>query len=454
MTVPTRDELVRWDQAHVWHPFTQMQDWLGEPPLVITAGEGNYLIDVDGRRYLDGVSSLWCNVHGHRRPELDAALVEQSTRIAHSTLLGLTSVPAVVLAKRLVDLVPAGLTRVFYSDAGATAVEIALKMAVQYWQLRGQAGRVGFATLTEAYHGDTLGAVSVGYAEAFHRFFRPLLFPCLKLNPPHVYRWQRGMDPDAALRAAVVEAESLLERHGRAVAALIVEPLMQGAAGMWSHPPAYLRALRDLTVSHGILLICDEVATGFGRTGRMFAVQHAGVAPDLMCVGKGISGGYLPLAATLATDEIFNVFLGRYDEFRAFFHGHTYTGNALACAVALASLDVFEQDDVLARVRARAAQLRTCLEREVAPLPHVGDVRQWGLMVGIELVRDRATREPYPAAARIGHRVIMETRRRGVLLRPLGNVIVLMPPLSITADEIVALCAVTRDAIASVTAAS
>jgi len=454
MTVPTRDELVRWDHAHVWHPFTQMQDWLAEPPLVIGGGDGNYLVDLDGRRYLDGVSSLWCNVHGHRRPELDAALVDQSTRIAHSTLLGLASVPAVALAKRLVDLLPAGLTRVFYSDAGATAVEIALKMAAQYWQLRGETGRVGFAALTEAYHGDTLGAVSVGYSETFHRFFRPLLFPCHKLNPPHVYRWHRGLDPDAAVRAAVAEAEVLLTRHGRDLAALIVEPLMQGAAGMWTHPPEYLQALRELTRSHGVLLICDEVATGFGRTGRMFAVEHASVRPDLMCVGKGISGGYLPLAATFATDDIFDVFLGRYDDFRAFFHGHTYTGNALACAVALASLDVFEQGNVLGQVRARAAQLRSRLARDLAPLPHVGDVRQWGLMVGIELVRDRATREPYPPAARIGHRVIMETRRRGVMLRPLGNVIVLMPPLSITADEIVALCDVTRDAIAAVTAAS
>jgi adenosylmethionine-8-amino-7-oxononanoate aminotransferase len=445
------EELAAWDQAYVWHPFTQMQDWMTEEPLIIAAGEGNYLIDVHGNRYLDGVSSLWCNLHGHRHPALNAALHEQAERIAHSTLLGLAGIPSIILAQRLVQIAPPGLTRVFYSDAGATAVEIALKMAFQYWQLRGDTQRTEFAALTEAYHGDTIGAVSLGYSEAFHHFFKPLLFPCHKLNPPHVYRWQRGMDAGAALQAAVVEAEAFLARKGREMAALIVEPLMQGAAGMWAHPAAYLKALRELTRRHGVLLICDEVATGFGRTGRMFAVEHAAVAPDLMCVGKGISGGYLPLAATLATEEIYRAFLGRYEEFKTFFHGHTYTGNALACAVALASLDVFEGDAVLAWVRERAQQLSRRLASEFASLPHVGDIRQWGLMVGIELVEDSQTRRPYPPAERMGSRVTLETRRHGVILRPLGNVIILMPPLSVSAAELDVLCTATRDAILRVT---
>ncbi len=447
------EELAAWDQAYLWHPFTQMQDWVAEEPLIIAGGEGNYLIDVYGNRYLDGVSSLWCNVHGHRHPTLNAALHEQADRIAHSTLLGLASVPSIVLAQRLVQLAPRGLTRVFYSDAGATAVEIALKMAFQYWQLRGETRRTEFVALTESYHGDTLGAVSVGYSEAFHRFFKPLLFPCHKLDPPHVYRWQRGMDPDAAVRAAVEEVEALLARKGREIAALIVEPLMQGAAGMWSHPTAYLRALRDLTRQHGVLLISDEVATGFGRTGRMFAAEHAGVAPDLMCVGKGITGGYLPLAATLASEEIFGAFLGRYEDFKTFFHGHTYTGNALACAVAVANLDVFEQEHVLARVRERSQRLTEQLA-DIALLPHVGDIRQWGLMVGIELVQDRSDRRSYPPSERMGMRVILEARCHGIILRPLGNVIVLMPPLSITQSELDRLCAVTSDAILRVTSAS
>ena len=448
---PTPSQLAAWDQAYLWHPFTQMQEWLAEEPLVIVAGEGNYLIDASGRRYLDGVSSLWCNVHGHRRPELDAALHAQVERIAHSTLLGLASEPSILLAKRLIEITPASLTRVFYSDAGATAVEIALKMALQYWQLRGETRRTQFASLTEAYHGDTLGAVSVGYSEAFHRFFKPALFACHKLNPPHVYRWQRGLCADDALAAAVREAESLLDAHGETLAALVVEPLMQGAAGMWAHGPAYLEALRRLTREHGVLLVCDEVATGFGRTGRMFAVEHAGVEPDLMCVGKGISGGYLPLAATFASEDIFQAFLGAYADFVTFFHGHTYTGNALACAVALASCDLFEQHNVLAHVAARTGQLRDLLGRAIAPLAHVGDVRQWGLMAGVELVRNRDTRAPYAPEDRIGMRAVRHARQQGVIIRPLGNVMVLMPPLSITADELERLCRTLEDAIRQAT---
>jgi len=448
---PTPSQLAAWDHAYLWHPFTQMREWFAEDPLVIAGGDGNHLIDADGRRYLDGASSLWCNVHGHRRPELDAALRAQVDRIAHSTLLGLASEPSIILAKRLVEMTPSNLTRVFYSDAGATAVEIALKMALQYWQLRGDARRTWFASLTEAYHGDTLGAVSVGYSEGFHRFFKPVVFPCHKLNPPHVYRWQHGMNADEALHAAVRDAEALLGDKGAELAALIVEPLMQGAAGMWTQPVEYLQALRRLTREHGVLLICDEVATGFGRTGRMFAVEHAHIEPDLMCVGKGISGGYLPLAATFASEEIFETFLGPYEDFVALFHGHTYTGNALACAVAVASCEIFEREAVLDRVSWHTERLRERLAREIGPLPHVGDIRQWGLMVGIELVRERETREAYAASERIGMRVIRHARQLGVILRPLGNVIVLMPPLSISANELDELVVVVRQSIRAVT---
>jgi adenosylmethionine---8-amino-7-oxononanoate aminotransferase len=446
-------ELARWDHAHLWHPFTQMQEWLAEEPLIIASGEGAYLIDVSGTRYLDGVSSLWCNVHGHRHPELDRALREQAEQIAHSTLLGLASVPSIILAKRLADIAPRGLTRVFFSDAGATAVEIALKLALQYWQLRGETKRTRFAALTESYHGDTLGAVSVGYSETFHRFFKSALFPCHRLNPPHVYRWQRGMNEEDALQSALAEAAALLGSKGDEIAALVIEPLMQGAAGMWSQPAGYVRGLRQLTRQHGVLLICDEVATGFGRTGKMFAVEHEQVEPDLMCVGKGITGGYLPLAATFATEEIFQTFLAPYEEFKAFFHGHTYTGNALACAVALASLQVFENEGVLENVIRRSQQLRSKLESDVLPLRHVGDIRQLGLMVGIELVRNCDTRHPFAASDRVGLRTIMEARKRGIILRPLGNVIVLMPPLCITEDQVDFLSDVVRDSIIQVTEA-
>jgi len=443
--------LVAWDKQHLWHPFTQMQDWLAGDPVVIVGGDGNYLIDADGNRFLDGVSSLWCNVHGHRHPHLDRALREQVDRIAHTTLLGLTSEPAVVLAKRLAEIAPAGLNRVFYSDAGATAVEIALKLAFQYWQQRGQTQRTQFVSLTGAYHGDTIGAVSVGFDPTFHAGYEPLLFACHKIDPPHVFRRQLGRTPEESLELAIAAAEQLFAAKGDEIAALIIEPLMQGAAGMWAQPLGYVQALRQITARHGALLICDEVATGFGRTGRMFAVEHDGVAPDLMCVGKGISAGYLPLAATFASDEIFSAFLAPYEEFRAFFHGHTYTGNALACAVANANLDLFEQNDLIQRVQERAEHLGQLLDGEIAPLAHVAEVRRWGLMTGIELVEDRDSNRLYSTAAKVPQRIVMEARKRGVIIRPLGNVMVLMPPLSMSSDEMAKLVRVTREAITCVT---
>jgi adenosylmethionine-8-amino-7-oxononanoate aminotransferase len=449
MTDPST--LVAWDRRHLWHPFTQMADWLDEEPLVIAEAEGCWLADTQGRRYLDGVSSLWCNVHGHRHPALDAAVRAQLGRVAHTTLLGLGSVPSIELAHALVQVAPAGLTRVFYSDAGATAVEAALRIALQYQQLRGATGRTRFASLVEAYHGDTLGAVGVGYSDTFHRFVADAVVPAVRLPPPHVFRWHHGMDPEAALAAALAEAERVFDAHGATLAALIVEPLVQGAAGMWVHPPAYLRALHALAHRHGALVIADEVATGFGRTGRLFACEHAGITPDLLCLAKGISGGYLPLAATLATDEVFAAFLAPYEEFRAFFHGHTYTGNALACAVGRASLEVFTVERTLERLAPKIGRLRERLAADIAPLRHVGDVRQQGVMVGIELVAESETRAPYPPAARMGQRVVRAARARGVMLRPLGNVIVLMPPLAIGPTELDLLCDVARDAIRDAT---
>jgi len=438
------------DRRFLWHPFTQMREWLGEEPLVIERGEGNELVDVEGRRYLDGVSSLWCNVHGHRKAEIDDAIRAQLDRIAHSTLLGLAGVPSIELAERLVGIAPRGLTRVFYSDAGATAVEIALKMAFQYWQLRGETRRTRFASLTEAYHGDTIGSVSIGYSESFHRFFKPLLFSALRLDPPHVYRFYKGLEPAAAVEAALDEARTKLAGEAGEIAALFVEPLMQGAAGMWNHPAAYLRGLRDITRELGILLVCDEVATGFGRTGTMFACEQAGVAPDLFCIAKGLTGGYLPLAATLATEEIFEAFLGRYDERKAFFHGHTFTGNALGCAAALASLDLFEKERLIDALKPKIARLRSALAKEIEPLAPVAEVRSTGVMTGIELMRDPRARQSFDSADRVGHRVIKAARKRGVIIRPLGDIIILMPPLSITDREIDRLVETTRDSIREV----
>jgi adenosylmethionine-8-amino-7-oxononanoate aminotransferase len=412
------------DRDHVWHPFTQQQAWCEEEPLLIERAEGSFLIDVDGHRYIDGVSSLWCNVHGHRHAGIDAALSDQLGKVAHSTMLGLSHPGAVELAARLVDIAPPGLSRVFYSESGSTAVEIALKMAFQFQQQRGgqHARRTSFVHLRESYHGDTIGSVSVGGIDLFHSTYRPLLF--------HTHAAEPGNAADL---------ERVLAAHEEEVAAVIVEPLVQGAAGMLIHPDGYLRDVRALCDDFGVLLICDEVATGFGRTGTMFACEQEGVAPDLLCLAKGLTGGYLPLAATLASERIYDGFLGAYEEWRTFFHGHTYTGNPLACAAALASLDAFEQERTIERLQPKVALLEGLLG-EVAEIPDVAEVRQRGFMVGIDLGE-------HDPALRLGHRVIVEARDRGAIIRPLGDVVILMPPLSISEEELRELVVVTRDSI-------
>jgi adenosylmethionine---8-amino-7-oxononanoate aminotransferase len=419
-------ELAAADRTHLWHPFTQQRGWVEEDPLIVEAGDGTDLIDVSGRRYIDGVSSLWCNVHGHRHPRIDAAVRDQLDRIAHSTMLGLTHRPGIELARRLTELAPPGLTRVFYSDSGSTAAEIALKMAFQYWRQRGEE-RPRFVALDMAYHGDTIGSVSVGGIDLFHSLYRPLLFDTLKAKP-----------------GDLGEMERILTAHAGEVAAVVMEPLVQGAAGMLVHPEGYLRGVRELCDRHGVLLILDEVATGFGRTGRMFAFEHEQVAPDLLCLAKGITGGYLPLAATLTTERIYEGFLGEFEEFRAFFHGHTYTGNPLACAAALATLDVFEEERTLERLQPKIELLAELLD-PLAAHPAVREVRRRGFMTGIEL-------EEHPLAVRMGHRVTLEARRRGAIVRPLGDVVVLMPPLSIAEADLRRLVEITAQAIGAATA--
>jgi adenosylmethionine-8-amino-7-oxononanoate aminotransferase len=419
------------DRDHVWHPFTQQQAWSEEEPLMVERGEGSYLVDDQGRRYLDGVSSLWCTIHGHRHPGIDAAVTGQLAKVAHSTMLGLSHPGAIELANRLVALAPDGLSRVFYSESGSTAVEIALKMAFQYQQQRGgqHARRTSFVHLRESYHGDTIGSVAVGGIDLFHSTYRPLLF--------HAHAAEPG---DAA------DLERVLARHEEEVAAVIVEPLVQGAAGMLLHPPGYLRDVRRLCDEYGVLLICDEVATGFGRTGTMFACEQEDVAPDLLCLAKGLTGGYLPLAATLATEEIYDGFRGAPEEHRTFFHGHTYTGNPLACAAALASLDAFEDERTIERLQPKIALLRELLD-EVERMPEVTEVRARGTMVGIDLGE-------HDPALRVGHRVTLEARKRGAIVRPLSDVVVLMPPLSIAEDELRELVAVVTDSIRAACASS
>ena len=423
------------DKKYVWHPFTQMYEWMQSDPLVIERAEGNYLIDTEGRRYLDGVSSLWVNVHGHGKKEIDQAIIGQLDKVAHSTLLGLAGVPSIELARKLVEISPEGLNRVFYSDSGSTAVEVALKIAFQYWKNRGYGEKKLFVTLSESYHGDTIGSVSLGGIDLFHSIYRPLLFDTLSIPTPFPYRCP-DLTPEQCRDRSLEAFRSLARERAKEIAALVVEPRVQGAAGMIVHPDGFLKALEQLCREYDILLICDEVATGFGRTGKMFACEHEQVRPDLMAVAKGLSGGYLPVAATLVTDEIHRAFLGEYGEYKTFFHGHTYTGNALACAAACASLDIFERERVLDSLPPKIDLLKERLREEVVGLPHVGEVRQCGLMIGIELIDDCETRRPYQVTLRMGAQVTQDIRSHGVILRPLGDVVVMMPPLSITAEQI------------------
>lgn len=408
--------LIRQDRRFVWHPFTQMRDFTRTEPVIISHGRGNYLYDIRGRRYLDGISSLWVTVHGHNHPALNRAIKTQVDHISHSTLLGLGNVPATELAKRLVQIAPRGLKKVFFSDNGSTAVEIALKMAYQYQrQTDPKSRRNRFLTFAGAYHGDTLGSVGVGGIDLFHKVYKPLLL-C------NVISDFRRFKTDIA-------------RHKNKLAAVIVEPMIQGAAGMILQPRGFLKHLRRACDRHGITLIFDEVATGFGRTGKMFACEHENVAPDILCVAKGLSGGYLPVAATLTTRRIYNGFLADYAAFKTFFHGHTFTGNPLACAAAVANLDIFNKNRVLASLQPKIRLLKN----ELAPLannPHVKEIRQLGFMVGIEICATRQPLREFSPGHAMGARVCLQARRYGLMLRPLGNVIVLMPPLSISVAEI------------------
>jgi adenosylmethionine---8-amino-7-oxononanoate aminotransferase len=445
------DLLAAKDKRYVWHPFTQMADWESGQPLIIERAHGNYLYDTDGNRYLDGVSSLWVTVHGHGHPALHDAIRAQLDRVAHTTLLGLSNVPAIELAEKLVGVAPLGLAKVFYSDSGSTAVEIALKMAYQHWAQRGRPEKRKFVALGHAYHGDTVGSVSVGGIELFHEIFRGLLFDVLRVPSPYWYRFPGSPDPEICRDTCLAALEETLARHGREIAAFVIEPLVQGAAGMLVQPRGYLVQAARLCREHDVLLICDEVATGFGRTGSLFACSQESVTPDFLCLAKGITGGTLPLAATLTTQAVYEAFLGRIVDKRTFFHGHTYTGNPLACAAAIASLDLFQRDEVLAKLQPKIDHLARALEEHIAPLPHVGEIRQRGFMVGIELVMDRRTRGEYPYETAIGAKVCQAIRRHGVILRPLGSVVVLMPPLSLDVAEIDLLIAATRAAILEVT---
>ncbi|HUG17678.1 MAG TPA: adenosylmethionine--8-amino-7-oxononanoate transaminase [Planctomycetaceae bacterium] len=444
--------LRNWDNEHVWHPFAPMQAFREEHAPIIVEGDGFDLIDSEGNRYLDGISSLWCNIHGHRVPEIDRAIREQLDRVAHTTLLGMSSPPSIELARRLCELAPEGLNKVFYSDSGSTSVEAALKIAFQYHAQKrsGAEHRPLFVSLDRAYHGDTVGSVSVGGMELFHRVYGDLLFETRRVPSPVTFRIPDGFSPDSYLSHCYDEVERILKESGNRIAAFVIEPLVQGAAGILVHPPGYLKFVREITRDYGIPLIADEVAVGFGRIGTMFACEQEEVCPDFLCLAKGISGGYLPLAATLTTDEIYDEFLGEPYEGRTFFHGHTYTGNALGCAAGLASLDLFQQHEVLENV-AKNDVLLTSRLSELADHPHVGEIRQKGVMVGIELVQERKGAAAFDPKLRMGHRVTLEARKRGLILRPLGDVVILMPAPAMPAARVEELCSIAFESIQAAT---
>lgn len=441
--------MIRKNSPAVWYPFTQMSETETVPPLSIARAKGNYLYDVRGKKYFDGVSSLWCNLHGHAVPEIVRAISRQAARLDHSTLLGLTHPPAVALASRLIAIAPKGLAKVFYSDDGATAVEVALKMAYQFWKQEGQPRRTRFVSFRLGYHGDTIGAVSVGGVDLFHATFRPLLFKGIKVDPPYCYRCPLKLKFPSCRYKCLEPVETVLKKNRARISAFVIEPKVIGAGGMIVQPPGYLSRLSRLCKKYGIPLIADEVATGFGRTGRMFACEHESVRPDFLCVAKGLTAGTLPLAATLATNRIYRGFLGRYDEAKTFFHGHTYSGNPIGCAAALANLDYFRRRRVLEKLPAKIRVFSRALD-SLRDLEHVGDIRQAGFMVGVELVKNRRTREPFAWEDGMGRKVCAFLRARGTILRPLGNVIVLMPPLSATPGELELLVARTRLAISEV----
>jgi len=446
----SKKQLMDWDKEYIWHPFTQMKDYMDMNPLVIQKGEGCYLVDTSGNRYIDGVSSLWVLVHGHGKKELVDAIQKQSKTLCHSTLLGLANVPSVILAKKLIEIVPKGLSKVFYSDNGSTSVEIALKMAYQYWQQKGEKRRKRFIAFTNAYHGDTIGAVSVGGIDLFHQVYGPLLFKTFKAPSPYCYRCPMKLRQETCGMACVDAFEKVVKKHHEETCAVIIEPLVQGAAGMILQPPGWLNAIWKIAKEYGLLFIADEVATGFGRTGNLFACEEERISPDFMCVAKGITGGYLPLAATLSTEEVFNGFLGQFDEFKTFFHGHTYTGNPIACAVAVESINLFKKEGLLQKLQQKTAILKNSLDR-FKELTHVGEVRQKGFMVGIELIKSRKTKRPYAPGDKIGQKVIWKARKRSVIIRPLGDIIVLMPPLAIDRPTLEELVDVTYESIKAVT---
>ncbi len=446
-----KENLMKSSKQNMWYPFAQMKQLNNEEHLIIERGEGIYLYDIEGKKYIDGISSIWTNVHGHNHPKLNEAIINQVHKVSHSTLLGQTNSVAIELSDKIIEITPDNLTRVFYSDNGSTSVEIALKMAYQYQQqsINGSKNKRKFISYKSAYHGDTIGSVSVGGIDLFHKVYSSLLFNSFKAESPYSYRLNGGMTEEECKDYCLRQLEEIMANNHNEIAALVIEPLVQGACGLIVHPQGYLKEVRRLCTKYEILMICDEVAVGFGKTGTMFACQQEDVKPDIICMAKGITGGYIPLAATVTTEEIYEAFLGEPEECRTFYHGHTFTGNALASAVAIANIDLFEEEKTLDNV-AKNIQLFDDFKYKFALLKHVGDIRNKGIMIAIELVKEKTTKENFPQKDQVGHKIILKAREKGLILRPLGDIIVIMPPLSISQDDFERLLNITYDSILEV----
>ncbi len=426
---------IRKDLKYLWHPYTQMKECEVDPPILIERAKGVKLYDDKGKFYYDTVSSWWCNVHGHNHPKIKAAIRKQMGQLEHVLFAGFTHKPAISLGERLVAITPKGLTKVFYSDNGSTAVETALKMSFQYWRNTGKKKKTKFVCLDMAYHGDTIGAMSVGGDTCFNRAFDALTFEAFKAGSPYCYRCPMGKDKGNCDVDCVGSLEGILKKYSNEIAAFILEPMLMGAAGMVIYPKRYLKKAAALAKKYNVHLIADEVATGFGRTGRMFAVEHAGVSPDFLCLSKAITSGTLPFAATLTTDKIFNGFYDDYEKQKTFFHGHTYTANPLGCAAALASLEIFEQEKTLEKISKLIPFFHQGLEcfRE---LDIVGDVRYIGMVGAVEMVQDKRTGKPFKASERLGYRVFKEGLKENLILRPLGDIVYLVPPLCVSKGQL------------------
>ncbi len=423
------------DRRLLWHPYTQMKDFEERDPLIIAKGEGPYLFDQEGKRYYDTISSWWCNLHGHSHPYINEAITKQLSRLEHVHFAGTTHHQAVRLAQRLSGYLPERLCRFFFSDDGSTAVEVALKMSVQYWHLQGRTTRCRFLSLERGYHGDTIGTMSLGGVPTFEGPFDCLKLPGYRLPAPYCYRCPAQESPDSCGLGCLADLDRILDAHGDEIAAVVLEPMLMGAGGMLVYPARYLRTLVEKARAAGIHVIFDEIATGFGRTGRMFAMEHADVVPDFICLSKGLTAGYLPMALTVTTEEVFQAFYGDYSEGRTFFHGHTFTGSLLACAAANASLDLFEREGVLEGVQEKVETLQTGA-RELLQFDVVGDVRGIGMVAAFELVADRPSKEPFPSEVRAGWQLYLKGLENGLILRPLGDVNYLFLPLCCTKEQI------------------